>query len=262
MPKRQIVTLTTDFGRSDPYLSAMKGVILTGSPHVKIVDISHEIPPHDIVAGGFVLSEASGYFPKRTVHVVVVDPGVGTERRIIAAGFGNQIYLFPDNGIITFVAERLSLEAIAVVQNPRYLPQTEVSRTFHGRDLFAPIACHLLNGLDIEKLGPVPTTFKLLDLPLPKIEASEITGQVIYVDHFGNLISNIPQGLLVKLKGDVKVFCGKREIGSIKPTYGLTEEGELLSLINSMGYVEVAQNKARACDELQAGIGTEIRITV
>ncbi len=259
MAKRSIVTLTTDFGTADPYVAAMKGVILTRSPHANIVDITHEVPPQDIASGAFVLAQAAPHFPPETVHVVVVDPGVGTDRRIIAARFGGQLFLVPDNGIITFIAEVLPLEQMAVVVSTQFLPP-DASLTFHGRDIFAPIASHLLNGLNIAKLGPVPSSYKMLDIAAPDLEDGQIVGQVIHVDRFGNLISNISSRSLAAAEGTVTVTCGGQDVGEIKPTYGMADSDTSLALVNSMGYVEVAVNRGRACDRLSAGVGTEVRI--
>ncbi len=263
MAKRTIATLLTDFGTADPYVAAMKGVILSMCSRARVIDISHEIPPQDVLAGGLVLAEAAPYFPSETLHVVVVDPGVGTDRRIIAGQFGGQIFLFPDNGIITFIAERLPLEAMAVVRNTQYLPPRDPSRTFHGRDIIAPIAGHLLNGLDIAKLGPAPDAYKLLDLPQPTPREDRVVGQVIYVDRFGNLVSNIPEQMVRERyadMGNMRVVCAGRDVGPLQGTYAFVDPGETLALFNSMGYVEVAVNRGRACDLLQAGVGAEVEI--
>lgn len=263
MAKRMIVTLLTDFGRADPYVAAMKGVILSMCPRAQLVDLSHEIPPQDVLSAAFVLAHAAPYYPPGTLHMVVVDPGVGTDRRILAARFGEQLFLFPDNGVITFVAERMPLEGIVAVRNTKYLPSAEPSRTFHGRDLFAPIAGHLLNGLDIAKLGPQPDSYKLLDFPAPIPQETHILGQVIYVDRFGNLVSNIPEQMVRHRYAELdkmRVICAERDAGMFQGTYAFVEPGKPLALFNSMGYVEVAVNRGRACDVFNAEIGTEVRI--
>ncbi|MHC4294610.1 MAG: SAM hydrolase/SAM-dependent halogenase family protein, partial [Planctomycetota bacterium] len=163
MAKRAIVTLLTDFGTADPYVAAMKGILLTAAPEAQIVDISHEVPPQDILRGGMVLAQVAQYYPPETLHLIVVDPGVGTERRILAGRFGGQRFLFPDNGIITFVAQSTPLDELVVVRNTKYLPVRQPSQTFHGRDIFAPLAGHLLSGVQLDKLGPRPDTYKMLD---------------------------------------------------------------------------------------------------
>jgi len=264
MAKRQLVTLLTDFGLADPYAAAMKGVILSLCPGANIVDVSHEVPPQDVLAGAMVLAQSAPYFPPETLHVVVVDPGVGTDRRILVAKLAGQMVLAPDNGVITLLTERLRLDAIIVVRNPRYLP-SGASRTFHGRDVFAPIAGHILNGLDINSLGPQPDSYKLLDLPQPDLKEQDISGQVIYVDRFGNLVSNITERLVRESFPDleaVTITCAGRPIGGLTGTYGFADPGELLALFDSMGYVEVAVNGGRACDALGAGVGAEMKVAV
>lgn len=263
MAKRPIVTLLTDFGSADPYAAAVKGVILSACPQARIVDISHEVPPQDVLAGAVVLAQAAPYFPAGTLHVVVVDPGVGGDRRILAAKMGGHTVLVPDNGIISFLADKLPLESIFVVRNTEYLPIRDPSMTFHGRDIFAPVAGHILNGLDIAKLGPPPKTYKLLDIPTAEPTGDHIAGQVIYIDHFGNLVSNIPEQMVRARYGElgrVHVTCAGRSVGPLQGAYSFVEPGEVLAVFNSMGYLEVAVNQGRACDSLAAGIGAEIRV--
>ena len=263
MAKQKLVTLTTDFGTADPYAAAMKGVLLSRCPQARVVDISHDVPPQDVLAGAMVLAQAAPHFPPDTVHVVVVDPGVGTQRRILAACFGKQTFLFPDNGVITLLAERLPLAQIVAVRNAQYLPPAQPSRTFHGRDIFAPVAGHLLNGAPLEQLGPQPDTYKLLELPAPAAGTDEIVAQVIYVDRFGNLVSCIDETLLggywQRLEA-MRVTCAGHEIGPLVGAYGFVEPGQPLALINSMGYVEVAVNRGSAAEALGAGVGAEVRI--
>ncbi len=263
MAKQPLATLLTDFGWSDPYVPAIKGVILSICPRANLVDITHDIPQGDVLRGAFVLAQAAPLFPPQTVHVVVVDPGVGTERRILAARFAGQVFLFPDNGIITLIAERGGMEAIYTVSNTQLLPDRSVSATFHGRDIFAPIAANILNGLDIRHLGPEPKTYKTLEIPSPHLGDSGIVGQVLYVDHFGNLISNIPLELVrqaSKQIGAARVICGGRDVGAVQRTYGMAESGALVALINSMSLLEVAVNGGRASDVLGAAVGTEVRL--
>jgi len=261
--KVPIATLLTDFGTNGPYVAAMKGAILCQCPLARVVDMSHDIPAHDVLSAGFVLAQVAPHFPAGTVHVVVVDPGVGTERRILAASFGGQRFLFPDNGVITFVAETMPLEKIVVVRNTKYLPQAGPSATFHGRDIFAPIAGHVLGGVDIGQLGPQPDTYKLLDVPAPTTQGDALIGQVIYVDPFGNLVSNITDEALMQTHpalDRVRVFCAGCDVGPLQGAYGFVDEGQALAIVNSMGRIEVAVNRGRAADALGAGLGTEIRI--
>jgi len=261
--RSRIVTLTTDFGTADPYVAAMKGVILTACPSASIVDISHGVPPQDVLSGAVVLAEAAAYFPAGTLHVVVVDPGVGTERSILIARFGEQHFLFPDNGVITLIAQRLPLKAIFSVRNARYLPAREPSRTFHGRDVFAPVAGLVLNGLDISKLGPQPDRYKLLDVPTVRQEPDRLVGSVIYADRFGNLISNIRESQVCgcfPAMERVRVYCGGTEIGPLVGAYGFAEEGQPLALFNSMGALEIAVNKGSAREVLGLDVGAEVNV--
>ena len=263
MAKRALATLLTDFGTRDPYVAAMKGVILGGCPHANLVDITHEIPPQDVLAASFVLAEAARYFPPQTLHVVVVDPGVGTDRRILAARYAGQQFLFPDNGVITQVDVSMDMEEIVVVRNTQYLPAGRPSMTFHGRDVFAPVAGHILNGLHIRHLGPRPETYKLLDLAAAEADDERLRGEIIYVDRFGNLISNISADLIREQFADVDratVTCGGRSIGPICGTYGFVERGSVVALINSMSLLEVAVNAGRADETLGLGVGAEVQV--
>ena len=263
MAKQRIVTLLTDFGLADPYVAEMKGVILNIAPGTALVDITHEISAGDVMAAAFVLRQVLPYFPEGTVHCAVVDPGVGTERRILAARYAGQSVVFPDNGLITFVDRDQPLEQIASVRNEQYFA-TSISTTFHGRDVMAPVAAHIVRGLSLEKLGPPPERFKLLDIPPPCEDADgSLVGQVIYLDHFGNLISSVAASSLKLVPSDrvgPEVFCGTQSVGPLRIAYASAAPGEPLALINSMSLVEVAVNGGRACDVLSAGVGTPIRV--
>lgn len=263
MAKHQIVTLLTDFGTEGPYVGAMKGVILAACPRATIVDLSHDVPAHDLLAASLVLWQAATHFPPETLHVVVVDPGVGTDRRILAGEFGPHRYLFPDNGVITFVARRAPLRGLASFRKTDLLPRRNVSATFHGRDVFAPLAGMILNGLKLSQLGPTPDSYSLLDVPEPAEREGAMVGQVIYVDRFGNLVTNLPAAAIGQRWQDVSrcvVYSGGRDLGAVRATYGHVGAGELLALVNSMGLLEIAANQARACDLLNAGVGAEVRV--
>lgn len=262
MARQPLVTLLTDFGTRDPYVAAMKGSILSMIPYTQIVDITHEVPPHDILSASVTLAQAAPYFPPQTVHVVVVDPDVGTDRFILAASFGGQRYLFPDNGVITTVANTQPLEQIVSVQNPAYLPAA-TSNTFHGRDIFSPLAAHLLAGIPLSRLGPQPASYKMLDIPSPLADGSALSGQVIYIDRFGNLVTNIQQSdLRHRWTGDplLEVYCNGQRAGVMQHTYGSAAVGMPVALINSIGALEVAVNQGRACDKFNARVGSEIRV--
>jgi hypothetical protein len=260
---RPIITLLTDFGLADPYVAAMKGTILQICPVAAVVDISHEVPAHDILAAAFVLANSAPAFPEGTAHVVVVDPGVGTSRNILVGRYGGQYYVFPDNGVITFIKEVLPLEGLVAVRNLHALGFDQASHTFHGRDIMAPVAAHLTMGLDPGELGPTPARYKLLDLPLPESDISSMTGRILYVDHFGNLISNIQASDLhsrFKDTGSIRIECNGQTIGALHETYGQVPPGQALALINSMGLLEIAVCQGRAADALGAGVGAEITV--
>ena len=264
MARSQIVTLLTDFGTADGYVGAVKGAILATCPRATIVDISHEVPAHDILAGALALSAAAPYFPPETLHVVVVDPTVGTDRKILAARFGGQIYLFPDNGVITLIAERGPAESLNVVLPPQQLAGRPGSMTFHGRDIFAPVAGRILSGIDIRRLGPQPGSYTLLDIPAPIESEAEISGQVIHVDRFGNLMTNIPAAAVMQKWPNlesVRATCDSQDAGRFEATYAFAEDKAPLVLFDSSGRVELAVNQGRACDEFDAEVGTPVTLT-
>ncbi len=264
MAKQRVVTLLTDFGWAGPYVSEMKGVLLSMVPGLTLVDISHSIAPGDVLAGAFVLRQVVPTFPPETVHCVVVDPSVGTDRRVLAARYEAQSIIFPDNGVITLVNESLSLEAVVALRDERFFIGTGLSSTFQGRDVVAPVAARLVTGFPLERLGPRPETFRLLEMPEARTEGDgSIVGEVLYVDDFGNLISNISARTVGEVLGTpigLEVLCGGKSVGRVEPAYGFVEPGASLALVNSMNVIEVAVNKGRACDRLGAGVGAEIRV--
>ena len=260
MARTQIVTLLTDFGTAGPFVAAMKGVILQTCPRAQIVDISHDIPPHDLLAGSLVLARSAPYFPPETVHVVVVDPGVGSNRAILAGRYGTQTVIFPDNGIISLLERALPLQDIRLCRN---LPETPafISNTFHGRDIMAPLAGHILNGLNISTLGPRPATYKLFDLPNPTAEDNRITGQVMYVDRFGNLTTNISGELARHVGGrlqNVTTTCNAIDAGPITNAYTNVEPGKPLVIFDSTDMIELALNQERADEFFKAEVGSPV----
>ena len=262
MPRQMIATLLTDFGLRDPYVATMKGVMITICPDAHIVDISHAVAPHDILGAAFILAQSVTSFPPGTVHVVVVDPDVGTEREILAARFGGQYFVFPDNGVISFIASSLPLEQIVAVRDKRYFRTAAPSGTFHGRDILAPVAARILLGLDLRRLGPPPAKYKLLELPRVAEGTGELSGEVLYVDRFGNLITNITNDLIRRhwdALDRVRVFCDGREIGPLRNNYA-SDGGLPLAIINSMGLLEIAINRVRASAALGARVGTPVRV--
>jgi S-adenosylmethionine hydrolase len=228
----RIVTLLTDFGLQDAYVGVMKGVILGIAPDVAIVGLTHEVPPQQIQAGAFLLMAAFGYFPPGTIHVAVVDPGVGTERKIVAASAGGQTFLGPDNGVVKWAVERAGGASEAVsVESPEYrLPV--VSRTFHGRDIIAPAAAHLARGVALAELGPPLAELAGPSFPQPRWCGVDLIGEVVHVDHFGNCVTNLPPE-----PGDVQV--SDRRLPRAE-TYAGGPSGEPIVLVGSAGFIEIA----------------------
>jgi len=260
MARPQLVTLLTDFGTRDGYVGAMKGAILAVCPKADIVDISHDVPAHDIMAGALALAAAAPQFPPGTLHVVVIDPTVGTDRKILVGRFGEQVYLFPDNGVITLVAG-YPTESLNIALLPQSLAGRPASMTFHGRDILAPLAGRILMGQDIRSLGPKPTAYTLLDIPRCVQGDNEIAGQVIHVDRFGNLVTNIPAAAVIKKWPNIEAVCATcsgRDAGQFEATYAFAEDQAPLVLLNSADRVELAVNRGRACDALSAGVGAPV----
>jgi len=257
------ITLLTDFGQADHYVACMKGVILQRAPTAQIIDVTHMIRPQDVVHGAFVLRQVFEYCPPGTIHIAVIDPGVGSRRRIMAARYGSQTILAPDNGLLTFIHRDFVLEELRVVENSR-LYENDVSNTFHGRDIFAPVAGHLWQGMLMEKVGPLARELELLNIDRPQLlEQGGLEGKVLYIDHFGNLITNISEGDLGKLKGGIQrqgVSVGPLRVGTVRTTYSDVRQGEIVALIGSTGMLEVAVNQGSAAKQLQASPGTVILV--
>ena len=247
-----IVTLTTDFGTADGYAGAMKGVILAAFPIARIVDLAHELAPGDVAAASESRARAAPFFPPRTVHVAVVDPGVGTARRGLALSLGEQFYVGPDNGIFTGVLELGGPAAARALENWG-LWRASVSPVFHGRDIFAPVAAHLAGGGEFRDVGPVVAVDGLARLPLPVAsgDATELRGEVVHVDRFGNLVTN--------LRADEGSAAASVEIAgqvlALSRTYGDVAPGALVAVVGSSGRIEVAQNGGSAAAHLEGGRG-------
>jgi S-adenosylmethionine hydrolase len=255
-----ILTLTTDFGLAGPYVAALKGVLLDLAPGTQLVDVSHTISPQNILEGGFVLAGIVDVFPKGTVHLVVVDPGVGTDRRLIVVSVARQWFVLPDNGLITGVTRCRTPEGIWEIVNPD-LRREVVSATFHGRDILAPAAAHLLRGGPPEQLGPPRAKFVTLRNFEPTADEQGFVGEVIFRDTFGNLISNINADRLAETPSDSWVIeIADERIEGIVRTYGERPTGTLIALIGSSGWVEIAVVNGDAARQLTAGAGTTVRI--
>ncbi|MFH1734670.1 MAG: SAM-dependent chlorinase/fluorinase, partial [bacterium] len=236
----KIITLTTDFGNLDSYVASMKGVILSISPLARIIDITHEIEPQRIVQASIVMSTCTPYFPEGSIHMAVVDPGVGTDRALLAVRCKTQVYLAPDNGLLGFILEKGCGSEVRKIENrDLFLPQ--VSRTFHGRDILAPVAAHLAEGVTFEELGPEFTEFHPNIFPYPQRDDDTLRGEIIYRDHFGNLMTNINREDMKDLDVDkLELECGYTKISGLSQSYCDVEKGELLFLFGSAGYLEIA----------------------
>lgn len=250
------IALLTDFGQRDWYVGAMKGVIRSITPLADIVDISHEIPPQNVKAASFVLWNAYRYFPMGTVFVCVVDPGVGSERAIFAVEAGGYIFVAPDNGLLDRVMTDLTVRQVVKVEKKQFF-RAEISHTFHGRDIFAPVGAHISNGARLTELGP-EIEYGFPELPLIEASHSEISkGEIIYIDHFGNLVTNI----FVPKHVQAEVQCGDLKLTEISRTYAEVEDQELLALVGSSGLLEIAMRNGSAAKKLQAAYGTPVSLS-
>ncbi len=259
MNGRQVITLTTDFGARDGFVGAMKGVILSVNPNARIVDISHDTPRQDVLAGAIVLANAARYFPAGCVHVAVVDPGVGSDRRALAAVCDSGLYVAPDNGLLTMVDRHDPIREAYAIENPAFrLP--ELSATFHGRDLFAPAAAHLSLGKPPADAGAPVANIQRLAVPEHAWNptAGQARGEVLYVDIYGNLITNIPNRCLDDLGGTCRLTIGGQDIAGPRRAYNDAAPGELLFLPGSSGLVEIAVNMGNAADALKASRGGDV----
>jgi len=241
-----IITLTTDFGWRDNFIGVMKGVILGLNPRVTLVDLSHELPPHDPAQAAFSLYTAYRFFPEGTIHLAVVDPGVGSDRPIIAVMVFNHLFVAPDNGLLGYILDEAPAFKAYRLANPA-LALDNVSRTFQGRDLMAPAAAHLSLGFPLTEVGPETTSLVRLPSLHPDIRKNEIIGRVVYVDRFGNLITNIPAVLAADRPGSEMVInIGPESITGLSPAYAAARPGELLALAGGSGFIEIARNMGRA----------------
>lgn len=239
----------------------MKGMILRTAPDARIIDITHDIGTHNIVHGAFVLRQTMNWFPPGTVHVVVVDPGVGSQRRILAGRYDGQVVIAPDNGLITFVHRQLHLEEIYAVENSHFFPGP-VAPTFQGRDILAPVAAHVASGVPLAHLGPGAGRIDVLRLPQPQpLAPIGLRGHVLFVDHFGTLISNISAdhlGRLFRSQRAMAVWVGDAPVGPVCATYSDVDVNEPVALIGSSRMLEIAVNRGRACDRFGAESGTPV----
>lgn len=257
---RPVVTLLTDFGERDGFVGIVKGVLFGICPQAHIVDLTHDVVPQDVTGGALVLASVVGYFPRGAIHLAVVDPGVGTARRPILIVTEEFVLVGPDNGLLSLAADRSVVRRIVHLDRPQYFLASP-SRTFHARDVFAPVAAHCARGVDAAEMGSAVHGFERLSLPQPRRVDDGIEGQVIYVDRFGNLICNIRQADLddFRASGLSISICGV-QIPEISLHYSAVREGKPVVVWNSWGRLEVAVRNGSAARQLRARSGDRVQV--
>src|SRR5262245_9659059 len=261
---RPVIALLTDFGSRDHYAGTMKGVALGICPDATLVDITHDLPPHDVITGALELAACYRYFPSGTIFLVVVDPGVGSMRRGLAVEAGDYRFVAPDNGVLSAVLEEVPAKRIVELTERRYARAT-VSRTFEGRDRFAPAAAWLARGIELPALGRSAGAVQRLDLPKPSVTDDQVAGEVLRIDRFGNLITNIDRKTFEKVaagdgRGSLDIRIGPHPVARVVSTYADVASGELCALFGSSEHLEIAANGSSAASFLQLGRGAPVHI--
>lgn len=257
--KWPIITLLTDFGLKDPYAASMKGVILSVNPRCTLIDITHQVRPHDIREGAFTLAQTYSTFPKGTIHLAVVDPGVGSLRKPILFVTENYFFIGPDNGLFTIALRRERVKQVHLLTNQKFF-LSEVSSTFHGRDIFAPVAAYLSLGVKPESFGPSIKSWRQVPFPDPAMKQGKLVGEIIHVDAFGNLVSNIDRSSLLDFsKGcSFTIHIGRRNISGLKKGYWEGKKNEPMGLFGSMGFLEISVREGNAQKSLNIKKGNRI----
>jgi len=256
-----VVTLTTDFGTTDPFVGIMKGVILARAPGTSIVDLVHDLPPQNVRAGALVLRQAMPYFPPGTIHVVVIDPGVGGARRPLCVETAGAFLVGPDNGVLSLAAPAVDIRRIVHLTHELFLLSPR-SATFHGRDIFAPVAAALAAGTPSIALGPEVPDMQRIEFPPVVQEGAGLRGEVLWVDRFGNLVTNVTQEALGGFPPrDVSISIRGVRLRGIATSYSDVSTGEPVALVNSWGHLEIAVRDGSAAAVLTAGIGEAVRVT-
>jgi hypothetical protein len=262
-----VITLLTDFGLQDEYVGVVKGVILSINSNVQLVDITHALTRHDIVQAALIVESTFRYFSGNAIHVIVVDPGVGGNRKVICCNKDGHFFIAPDNGVLSLVVQDGKVDGLCAVTNEAYFLKP-VSHTFHGRDIFAPVAAHLSKGLDMGLLGQEISLADIvtLDIPVPSLSSRhELVGQVLSVDAFGNLITNIDEEMLMRfgheqgLEG-VVIHLGRSKIQGVSTSYDSVETGSPVALVGSRKFLEIAVNQADARTYFEVGVGQSIKV--
>lgn len=253
------VTILTDFGLDDWFVGTIKGVISGIAPRAAVVDLAHGIAPGNVRSGAFALAVSCRFFPRSTVHLAIVDPGVGSARSPIAVRTRDYVFVGPDNGVLSWALRNEQVREIRHLENSRYF-RPDVSRTFHGRDIFAPVAAYLCQGVPLSRLGPEAKSIIELPWPQPRIESSRIRGEILFVDHFGNAISNIPNDLVQHGEGTVRVQLPRRRLCRLRTHYQSVPAGKPVAVPGSTGFVEIAVNDGNASRALGLKVGIAIAI--
>ncbi|MFI5304609.1 MAG: S-adenosyl-l-methionine hydroxide adenosyltransferase family protein [Nitrospiria bacterium] len=258
---KPVITLTTDFGNKDYFVGSVKGVILQINPDIRIVDITHDVTPYSVLDGAFVISSAFRYFPKGSIHVVVVDPGVGSPRRPILAVSRSGFFLGPDNGILSYIFDEDGPCEIYEISEKKFFLSSE-GQTFHARDVFAPVAAWLSTEMGSGSFGKLILNPVKLPIQKPVVEKNQVTGQIIYIDHYGNLITNMKSADLlgVNLKTS-HLIVGNTTLAGGKSYYQEAKEGEVSFIINSTGHLEIFQNKGKAVSVLKCSLLDFVQLT-
>jgi len=259
-----LITLTTDFGTSDHFAGAMKGVIADLAPRARVVDITHEITPYEILEGAFVIAQAWRYFPKRTIHIVVVDPGVGSARRPILVETGGHWFIAPDNGVLSMIYDATppSKTKVRVISNPKLMAR-EISRTFHGRDIFAPAAAHLARGIPPARFGRTIADYVYIDNRPEPISPNCWRGRILKVDRFGNLITNFHIDDFPGVKTlPFEIRAGAQRVRRLALTFSEAAISEVVAIVGSSGYLEVAANQASAANLLGCGARAPVELEI
>jgi S-adenosylmethionine hydrolase len=266
MLANRIITLTSDFGLDDPFVGVMKGVILTINPHANIIDLNHGVASHDIREAAFTIGMNYRFFPERTVHMVIVDPGVGSRRRPILVVTERHYFIGPDNGVFSFIfkKEKQAFKVIHITADHYFLKLN--SSTFQGRDMFAPVASWLTLGTDYRNFGEVISDFVTLDLPMPQPRKGAVKGEIIHIDKFGNAMTNISQAEitdLINMRRDytLSVFLKDKAV-PLKEYYGETKGKALHAVINSSEYLEFFVNRANAAKSFKISIGDNVEMKI
>lgn len=264
MAEPRVVTFTTDFGLQDPFVGIMHGVVLNIHPETQIVDVCHAVPSFDVLDGAWTIAQSYRFFPPRTVHVVVVDPGVGSARRPILAETDDYVFIAPDNGVLSLVEARESRFTMRHITAERYFLQP-VSRTFHGRDIFSAVAGWLSKGVAPADFGPEITDYARLPLPaVEHVASNSWRGAVLKADKFGNLITNLSEqevpALFAATPPKVEVLVAGRTLTRVCRSYAEGSDEEFFAIVGSSGYLEIAARQTSAAEKLQAGVGTPVGV--